>query len=50
MMYLLTYHWVWMLLAALAGFGVGWIAVVQRGLGLSDQMMKKYAVLSLRLF
>jgi hypothetical protein len=45
MTYLLTYHWPWMLLAALVGFGMGWISVVQRNLGLSDMMMKKYAVL-----
>ena len=44
MVYLLTYHWAWMLAATFAGFAMGWVAVIQRNLGLSDEMMTKYAV------
>lgn len=46
MMYLLTYNWGWMLAAGLLGFAMGWIAVVQRGAGLSTVMLKKCAVLA----
>ena len=44
MTYLVAYHWAWLVLAGLTGFAMGWIAVVHRGRGLSDEMMKKYAV------
>lgn len=41
MTYLAAYNWVWLLLAALCGLAMGWIAVVHRGQGLSDDMLKK---------
>jgi len=44
MTYLATFHWGWLLAAGLLGLLMGWIAVVHRGQGLSDVMMKKYAV------
>ena len=45
MAYLATYNWAWLLIAALLGFAMGWIAVVQRGEGLSSPILKKYAIL-----
>lgn len=45
MFYLAAFNWGWLVLAALCGFAMGWISVVQRGLGLSDSAMKKCAVL-----
>jgi hypothetical protein len=41
MLYLAAFNWSWMLLAALSGFAMGWISVVQRGQGLSDATLKK---------
>ena len=35
MTYLATFHWGWLLGALLLGFGMGWIAVVHRGQGVS---------------
>jgi len=35
MSYFVTYHWMWLAGAAVIGFGMGWIAMVQRGTGLS---------------
>ena len=35
MTYLVTFHWGWMLGSLLVGFGMGWIAVVHRGQGVS---------------
>ena len=35
MAYLATYHWGWLLASLLLGLGMGWIAVVQRGPGVS---------------
>jgi len=35
MTYLVTFHWGWLLGALLLGFGMGWIAVVHRGPGVS---------------
>jgi|SRR5947209_20535468 hypothetical protein len=37
MLLLLTFDWSWLLLSALLGFAVGWIAVVQRGQGVSKR-------------
>ncbi len=45
MAYMATYNWVWLLGSAFIGFAMGWIAVVQRGDGLSTELMKKLAVL-----
>lgn len=45
MFYLAAFNWGWLLLAGLCGFAMGWISVVQRGLGLSDSTMKKCAAL-----
>ncbi|MBI3701686.1 MAG: hypothetical protein HY242_14735 [Afipia sp.] len=45
MLYLATFNWGWMVAAALCGFGMGWISVVQRGQGFSDATMKKCGVL-----
>lgn len=44
MTYLAAYNWGWLLLAALTGLAMGWIAVVHRGQGLSDPVLKKSAV------
>jgi hypothetical protein len=35
MSYLATFHWGWLTASLLLGFGMGWIAVVHRGLGVS---------------
>ena len=35
MAYLATFHWGWLLGSLLLGFAMGWIAVVQRGQGVS---------------
>ncbi len=35
MSYFVTYHWMWLAGAALIGLGMGWIAMVQRGTGLT---------------
>jgi len=35
MAYLVMFHWGWLLGALLLGFGMGWIAVVHRGPGVS---------------
>ncbi len=40
MAYLVTFHWGWMLGAALIGLGMGWISVVQRG-GLSTVAFRR---------
>ncbi len=45
MIYLATFNWGWLLGAALIGFAMGWIAVVQRGQGWSVATMRKVAVL-----
>ncbi|MBV5268799.1 MAG: hypothetical protein JZU55_01335 [Afipia sp.] len=44
MIYLATFNWGWLLGAALIGFAMGWIAVVQRGQGWSAVTMRKVAV------
>src|ERR1700738_463372 len=38
MAYLVMFHWGWLLLSLLLGFAMGWIAVVQRGQGVSKRM------------
>lgn len=35
MAYLVMFHWSWLLASLLLGLGMGWIAVVQRGEGVS---------------
>jgi hypothetical protein len=35
MTYLATFHWGWLLVSLLLGLGMGWIAVVHRGQGVS---------------
>jgi hypothetical protein len=38
--------WGWLLLSALLGFAMGWIAVVHRGQGVSKQAMRWLAALA----
>jgi hypothetical protein len=45
MMYLLTFHWGWLLASLLLGLAMGWIAVVHRGQGVSKQTARWLAVL-----
>jgi hypothetical protein len=40
MSYFVTYHWMWLAGAAVIGLGMGWIAIVQRGTGLSMRAMQ----------
>jgi hypothetical protein len=44
MLYLAIFNWPWLLVSALIGLAMGWIAVVHRGQGLSDAMMQKIGV------
>ena len=37
MAYLVEFHWLWLSASALLGLAMGWIAVVQRGGGLSER-------------
>jgi hypothetical protein len=46
MVLLLTFDWSWLLLSALLGFAVGWIAVVQRGRGVSKRTSRWLAALA----
>ena len=46
MTYLATFHWGWMLGSLLLGFGMGWIAVVHRGQGVSKLVARCLAVLA----
>ena len=46
MAYLATFHWGWLLASLLLGFAMGWIAVVQRGQGVSKRMARWLAVLA----
>ena len=46
MAYLATYHWGWLLASLLLGLGMGWIAVVQRGPGVSMTAARWLAVLA----
>jgi hypothetical protein len=45
MVYLATFHWGWLLASLLLGFAMGWIAVVQRGRGVSKRTARWLAVL-----
>ena len=45
MVYLATFHWGWLLASLLLGFAMGWIAVVQRGQGVSKVTSRWLAVL-----
>ena len=44
--YLVTFQWGWLLLSLLLGFAMGWIAVVQRGQGVSKAVARWLAVLA----
>ena len=46
MMYLATFHWGWLLASLLLGFAMGWIAVVQRGPGVSKTTVRWLAGLA----
>ncbi len=46
MLYLATFHWGWLLASLLLGFAMGWIAVVQRGQGVSKRVARWLAVLA----
>ena len=45
MAYLATFHWGWLLASLLLGFAMGWIAVVQRGQGVSKVTSRWLAAL-----
>jgi hypothetical protein len=45
MVFLVTFHWGWLLASLLLGLAMGWIAVVQRGRGLSKRTAQWLAVL-----
>ena len=45
MVYLATFHWGWLLASLLLGLAMGWIAVVQRGQGVSKLVARGLAVL-----
>jgi hypothetical protein len=49
MAYLATFHWGWLLASALLGLAMGWIAVVQRGHGVSKPTARWLAVLAMAL-
>jgi hypothetical protein len=46
MMYVVTFHWGWLLASFLLGLGMGWIAVVYRGQAASDITVRWLAVLA----
>jgi uncharacterized membrane protein YjjP (DUF1212 family) len=46
MVYLVTFHWGWLLASLLLGLAMGWIAVVHRGQGLSKRTSRWLAVLA----
>ncbi len=46
MTYLATFHWGWLLASLLLGFGMGWIAVVHRGRGVSKAMVRWLSALA----
>ena len=46
MAYLVTFHWGWLLASLLLGLAMGWIAVVQRGDGVSPTTMRWLAALA----
>ena len=45
MAYLVMFYWGWLLASLLLGFAMGWIAVVQRGQGVSKRVSRWLAVL-----
>ena len=45
MAYLATFHWGWLLASLLLGLAMGWIAVVQRGQGVSKSTARWLALL-----
>jgi hypothetical protein len=45
MAYLVMFHWGWLLASLLLGLGMGWIAVVHRGRGVSGKMALWLSVL-----
>ena len=40
MSYFVTFHWMWFAGAAVIGLAMGWIAIVQRGTGLTKRTMQ----------
>jgi hypothetical protein len=46
MAYLVTFYWGWLLASLLLGFAMGWIAVVQRGQGVSKLVARWLSVLA----
>jgi hypothetical protein len=46
MTFLVTFHWGWLLASLLLGLAMGWIAVVQRGQGVSKKAARWLAVLA----
>lgn len=46
MAYLVTFHWGWLLASGLLGLAMGWIAVVQRGQGVSKRAARWLALLA----
>jgi hypothetical protein len=46
MVYLVTFHWGWLLASFLLGLGMGWIAVVHRAQGVSKVLARWLAALA----
>jgi hypothetical protein len=46
MTFLVTFHWGWLLASLLLGLAMGWIAVVQRGQGVSKKTARWLAALA----
>src|ERR1700709_2107073 len=46
MVYLVTFHWGWLLASLLLGLAMGWIAVVHRGQGVSKRTSRWLAGLA----
>ena len=49
MAYLATFFWGWLLASLLLGLGMGWIAVVHRGQGVSKKLARWLSVLAVAL-
>jgi len=49
MVFLLTFHWGWLLGSALLGLAMGWIAVVHRGPSVSKRTSRWLAMLAVAL-